>query len=431
MSYAPYTSNKQLYEYNVGGKKYVLDFTSKAQKGKGGYEADNYFAILGSLGAGRKPIDKKDVAVGVKLYLDKGSIPTQSEYIQKMQDLGFNPSTSKYSWDLIEHDINQFATYNQDFSRGSVPNNYYNTNKDIYKYIHNGKELTLDFGKSQQQGPGGYKADNWFKTAQKKHVAIAVDLYLQKNRMPSKEEYESALSAAGISGGKSEKAWNNIKHDINQFLTYNEGRINYDKTDPKRTVYQSPEAEDENFDAKEAMFNDYYTDMYSLRDGTTGKGMLDNLTRGYQQESLAGMNLAEAGYQGQAMQQAKVVKNITDQIKTERMARLRAGMSESQIANQDMQMLMANVNTLNENAQMMNQGRLEARAGYDVAQSQAYKDYLGQAQAQGTVASSFAAGDAGNPHMITLKRLQTKFGNVWDANDYDKEYANTVQDTRK
>ena len=74
--------------------------------------------------------------------------------------------------------------------------------------------------------------------------------------------------------------------------------------------------------------------------------MYDRLTETYINEADAQYNLADASYQQMALQQAQVVKQITDRVRSERMARLRAGMSESQIANQDMQMLMANVDAL-------------------------------------------------------------------------------------
>ena len=76
--------------------------------------------------------------------------------------------------------------------------------------------------------------------------------------------------------------------------------------------------------------------------------MYDRLTESYQNQAAVASTLAEAQYQQQAMQQAQVVKQITDQVRAERMARLKAGMSESQIANQDMQMMMTNVNALNQ-----------------------------------------------------------------------------------
>ena len=124
--------------------------------------------------------------------------------------------------------------------------------------------------------------------------------------------------------------------------------------------------------------------------------MHDRLTESYQNQAAVASTLAEAQYQQQAMQQAQVVKQITDQVRAERMARLKAGRSESQIANQDMQMMMTNVNALNENNAMLNQARLESTGAMMTAQDQAYSDYLNQANARGQVAMAGYATDAGN-----------------------------------
>jgi hypothetical protein len=78
------------------------------------------------------------------------------------------------------------------------------------------------------------------------------------------------------------------------------------------------------------------------------------------------------------------------------MARLRAGMSESQIANQDMQMLMANIGALNDQAQALNEGRLQAQLGYNTAQDQAFEAYLNQANQQIQGGASLYASQVGD-----------------------------------
>lgn len=177
---------------------------------------------------------------------------------------------------------------------------------------------------------------------------------------------------------------------LNNFLAYNEEQGNQIFLDaPKPGV-------DSETDTEQAAFNQYYNDLYSLNKGTSGAKMYDRLTQSYQNQAAVASTLAEAQYQQQAMQQAQVVKQITDQVRTERMARLKAGMSEAQIANQDMQMMMTNVNALNQNNAMLNQARLEATGAMMTAQDQAYADYLNQANARGQVAMAGYATDAGN-----------------------------------
>jgi hypothetical protein len=174
-------------------------------------------------------------------------------------------------------------------------------------------------------------------------------------------------------------------------------------------------------DGQVSAFNQYYQDLYSLEPGTGGAEMLSRLEQGATNQAEQAATLADVNFQQAAMQQASTVKQITDQVRGERMARLRAGMSESQIANQDMQMLMTNVNTLNQNAQMLNQGRLEAQMGMNLAQDQAYQDYLAQSAQRGQVATGMAASDAGDAYQQTIRQMTTLYGNdptKWTATQW-------------
>jgi hypothetical protein len=173
-------------------------------------------------------------------------------------------------------------------------------------------------------------------------------------------------------------------------------------------------------------FNAYYNDLYSLAPGTGGAEMLGRLEQSYMNQAQQQAMLADVGFQQQAMQQAQTVKAITDQVRAERMARLRAGMSEAQIANQDMQSMMTNVNALNQQAQMMNQARMEAQFGMDTARDQAYMDFLGQSNQRGQVAAGMAASDAGDAYQQTLRQMQTLYGNDpsrWTPQQWQQMYT--------
>lgn len=149
-------------------------------------------------------------------------------------------------------------------------------------------------------------------------------------------------------------------------------------------------------DPKEEALNRYYYDTYSLEKDTTGRRFLDRFEQGFKNRAAQEMVLADAQYQQAALLQAQKVKQITDQVRSERMARLRAGMSESQIANQDMQMLMANVGALNDQAQALNESRLQAQLGYNTAQDQAFEAYLNQANQQIQGGASLYASQVGD-----------------------------------
>lgn len=167
-------------------------------------------------------------------------------------------------------------------------------------------------------------------------------------------------------------------------------------------------------DPQEEASNYYYRDIYSLNEGTSGREMYDRLAEAYLNQAQAQATMADVQYQNQAIQQAQIVKNITDQIRAERMARLRAGMNEAQIANQDMQMMMANINALNQNAQMMNQQRLDAYFNTLTARDQAYQAYLDQANARGQNAAAFYAADSGNTYWNALQYMKMVPGSTYD-----------------
>lgn len=157
-------------------------------------------------------------------------------------------------------------------------------------------------------------------------------------------------------------------------------------------------------------FNKYYEDAYSLKEGTTGADIYDRLAEGYMNQGKQNTLLAEANYEQQAIRQAETVKAITDQVRAKRMARLRAGMSEAQIANQDMQMMMANMNALNENAAMMNQARLQGQTEQNLAKDNAYQAYLKEASTLGQTGAAMAATEAGDANAQARKYLLDVYG---------------------
>ena len=178
----------------------------------------------------------------------------------------------------------------------------------------------------------------------------------------------------------------------------------------KDGTYAGDDTESDGENPHEDALNEYYKDLYSLKKGTSGDEMYRRLTDVYANQATVAGSIAEAQYQQQAMQQAHVVKQIADQVRNERMARLRAGMSEAQIANQDMQTLMTNVQALNANAAQLNQARLEATGAYLTAQDQAYMDYLNQSNARGQVAMAGAAADAGNAYFLAQRYMANNPG---------------------
>jgi hypothetical protein len=227
------------------------------------------------------------------------------------------------------------------------------------------------------------------KRGTKTNLENAILYYLNSGgKIPDKDTFGD-----DISRGKT--AWRNLSEGLDQFIKKNNITVT-DGTFSEATG--NPE---------EAALAEYYKSLYDVKgpyaEGRSGQALYDNLAGIYENQASTQGAVANATYQQQALQQAQVVKQITDQVRAERMARLKSGMSESQIANQDMQMLMANVNTLNQNATMMNQGRLESQANMNTAKDQAYMDYLNQSNTRGQVATGMHAADVGSAYRLAIQ----------------------------
>lgn len=178
-------------------------------------------------------------------------------------------------------------------------------------------------------------------------------------------------------------------------------------------------------DAQAEAFNLYYRDIMNPNEGTGGSIYQNLYNANIQEARTAGVG-ADLGYQNQVMNQAAIVKQITDQVRSERMSRLRAGYSEVDIANQDMQMMMANVGALNDQAAAANQARLEAQMGQANAQGNAYRDYLANAQQLIQAGSAYAAAGAGSVQdnaQAYLSRVYPQQMNQWTPDQWREGYS--------
>lgn len=161
--------------------------------------------------------------------------------------------------------------------------------------------------------------------------------------------------------------------------------------------------------------NKYYTDIWSLQPGTTGYSIYNNLTNAERNAAQSAMQLADAQYQQASMQQAATVKNIVDQVRSERMAKLRAGMNEAQIANDDMRMMMSNINAMNDQMNAMNYANLQAQQQYNLAQDTAYKEYLTNAQAMNQSGAAYYTAQSGDPYTQALNYMKQTGASYSDA----------------
>lgn len=191
---------------------------------------------------------------------------------------------------------------------------------------------------------------------------------------------------------------------------YVERFLNYNGSQPWSYFNSEPS---ENEVPRDVALDKYFNEWYSGNEGTTGVKVRDELENVFTNQANNELMLADAAFQQQALQQAQTVKAITDQVRAERMSRLKAGMSESQIANQDMQMMMANVGALNDQAAVMNQGRLQAQSNLNTAKDQAYLAYLEQASGGSQVGAAYSAANAGDLSYQVRNSLYRKYGTTW------------------
>ena len=287
--------------------------------------------------------------------------------------------------------------------------NYIKDNSDkTFTYIDpaTGEERKGTIG-TRPDGGEGYLYDDIFHTSTNEDVYWAIMYILENDGDYTADDIHKYIEdKSGRPVAKSELS--EIIHDANYF--FEQEGIDFN------AISNNPEQKQEAL--QEAAFNSYYRDLYSLDEGTLGAEMLNNLATAEQNAAMSNMQLADAQYQQAAMQQAEAVKAITDQVRAERMSRLRAGMSESQIANQDMQIMLNNMNTLNQQANTMNANRLAAQQQYNLAQDTAYQQYLANATGLGSVGAAMAASDAGDAYMQTLKRMNATGESYKKANKY-------------
>ena len=277
---------------------------------------------------------------------------------------------------------------------------YSNERKEYYTFTgRDGKIYELSF-----KGDDGYYADDPMITTKKEQVANIVQIFLETGTIPDRVTFNN-LTGANINDDE----YGYLIKDLNAFIKSND----IDKDAYMASYGSSNNTEETDGVPRDVALDKYFNEWYSGKEGTTGAKVRGELENVFANQANTEMMLADAAFQQQALQQAQTVKSITDQVRAERMARLKAGMSESQIANQDMQMMMANVNALNDQASMMNQGRLQAQANAMNAKDQAYLAYLDQASGGAQTGAAYSAANAGDLSYQVYNSLRRKYGANW------------------
>jgi len=244
-------------------------------------------------------------------------------------------------------------------------------------------------------GGDGLKHNNWggWSRGSGNDLQIAFELYLKNgNVLPT---YSQFVEAGGQRNGK---AWKNIEHDLRDIVVpawTREVNVGSDiaqsvPDDIIQTEDDTPPVQTESprEEAYRSYFNRYYDDVMTTEEGTLGKRILDNNISLYEKEADNAQVLADTSLQSQAMQQAQSIKQVTDSLRSERSAQLRAGMSEAQLADRELQMLMGSVNQMSAQAQMASQDAMAAQLAKSTARENAFNDYITQATALGQNATA-------------------------------------------
>ena len=336
------------------------------------------------------------IAQIIHQYIETYGAPTQSMEISKteLRSGGFSGNP------VYEINGNNY-TLSKDNKLINWMNNEDYTGAKSGDIVYNGETYTMEF----TSGHGI-----------KRNQAAVLEYFKKYGRMPTDK---AELDIGGT--GNFNEAVTEVKKWLQENGIYDTYMNDFKATDgftKEKTVIDPNTGEelDPNSDrarqlnlenAQDILYNSYWNNIYQKdREGTLGNEAYNELLTAEQNAAQNTIDLSNLQSQQLAMAQAQTVKNITDQLKAERMSMLRSGMSESQIASQDMQQMIANTNALNEQIAASNLGVVQGRQQYANAQQTAYQNWLNSMNQTATNAAAMAAADTGDLYQQTLKRMK-------------------------
>jgi len=282
---------------------------------------------------------------------------------------------------------------------------YKKINTKSNTYTINGIDITFDTRTNKRSDSGTTRAVD-------KNVASVIDYFINTGKFVDKDtfnlnkfnstgdEYEEAIAEAkNLLSTKLKEAGTTIDAYANQIQQANSST---DISPGSSTNVDGSQASVDN--AQDILYNSYWNNLFQRnREGTLGNEAYNELLTAEQNAAQNAIDLSNLQAQQLAMAQAQTVKNITDQLKAERMSMLRSGMSESQIASQDMQQMIANTNALNEQIAASNIGVVQGRQQLQNAQQTAYQNWLNSMNQTATNAAAMAAADTGDATLQAKK----------------------------
>lgn len=250
----------------------------------------------------------------------------------------------------------------------------------------------------------GYTTNNYFRTGQTKHVEEAIQKFLETGVMPTADEL-------GVGSGN---PYDNVMRDVRLWLKNNNiDEVKYALN--KNEFIYSDQSGEKNPDAPDVApvandeattLNPYvaYLEEQRSKQENAELGLLNETTK-------ANIQNAEISTQQGMIQQAQMKDQLVEQIKSDRLSKMRAGLTPMQIAQEDLQFMVGNMQGNNQNMQMMNQQRLAAQQQKAINPYQAYINAnaaITGGQGYVNAASGFAATDAGDLYQQALRIAQSK-----------------------
>ena len=267
---------------------------------------------------------------------------------------------------------------------------YIDANNTIHNYIKNEDYIGAKSGDIKYNGQT-YTMSFTSGHGIKRNQAAVLEYFKRYGKMPTDKR---ELDIAGT--GNFNAAVAEVKKWLQEQGIYDSYMADFEATNGFTKELSAEEKAQREAEAEQTAYDNYWNNLYSRNEGTLGKEAYDQLVQAERNAGRDAIDLANAQAQQAGMAQAATVKSITDSLKAERMARLRAGMSESQIASQDMQTMIANTNALNEQIAATNLAAMQGQQQYNNAETTAYQNWLNSMNQAATPASAFAAADAGN-----------------------------------
>ena len=242
----------------------------------------------------------------------------------------------------------------------------------------------------------GFKFNNWagMTRGEKGQFIRGLEVTLNNGKIKDKNDF-IRLTGKDIS----DKQWKNIEQDID--LGVSKMGIDMDTYDPELGRSKT----EEELSSEETILNPYAAYMENKRVEQEGneRGLLDAQTNASRQNADI---LAQ-----QTMQQQSMFRDqLVEQIKSDRMSKMRSGISPMQIAQENLQFMVGNMQTNNQQVGLANQGQLAAAQQKAINPYQAYINSQAATtggQGYGAVASGLAATDAGDLDMQTQRVLKS------------------------